>query len=188
MRSSVRPASRDRLPSNAIAPRRRPCLPDQATAARPSMTLGACKAASRAIPSKHSAALANPLNHQPGGGPAPSKAKARQHASRPSPPGRSQELRLPEMSPGDVAKELASAERLPDPENRRPRTAATSYRSGGRSHAIADAMSKSLATIGWLVVPMHTTGPSRAGDVPSPAPERQIRGPDHVRSFVASGA
>ncbi len=41
--------SRDRLPSKAIVPVRRPGLPDDATTAEPSMTLGACKAASSAI-------------------------------------------------------------------------------------------------------------------------------------------
>jgi hypothetical protein len=48
----------ERSPSIAIIPIRRPWLPDQATAAGPSTTRGACKTASSAIPSKRSAALA----------------------------------------------------------------------------------------------------------------------------------
>jgi hypothetical protein len=45
-----RPAH-ERSPSNAIVPMRPPWLPDHPTAARPSMTLAACKVASSAIPS-----------------------------------------------------------------------------------------------------------------------------------------
>lgn len=47
---SRRPApAHERSPSNAIVPMPRPWLPHRATAAGPSMTLGACKVASGSI-------------------------------------------------------------------------------------------------------------------------------------------
>jgi hypothetical protein len=57
-RSRGSAGSRDRRPSVAITPIRRPWLPEQATPAGSAMTLAACKSASGALLSKHSAALA----------------------------------------------------------------------------------------------------------------------------------
>ncbi len=49
MRSRPLQAAQDCSPSKPIVPVRRPWLPDDATTAEPSMTLGACKASSSAI-------------------------------------------------------------------------------------------------------------------------------------------